>query len=524
MASASSSPIDGLSAPTGEGEVLIWPAAERLAQLVDENRRLIATTTARLLDRPLSDWRAVSASEPILFTGHQPAFYHPGVWAKNVVSTALAKQLDGQAVFLAVDSDAPDRLVLEWPTQTSDRYEVSRAAVLSALQGKSYEQFPPLSAAQCAEFATQISNGPAPDGNAPLRAFVTAFCDSPTVDYVSRWAAGMKAIDETVGANTPSIERVSDRFDFGRATSGRAAAFVGHLLVHAASFAAAYNGSLKAYRAAHGIRGDRHPIPDLLVTEEKIELPFWVLGRTESRRRLFVSQRGTASDVDVIWAGQESIGQVDRGRLQRDPRSALSDDLGAPRIRPRAVALTMYARLVACDLFIHGIGGAKYDQIADEIIRRFFGLEPPAYACASATMRLPLRRHTVTRDDERACRRRLRDVRYNPQRYLDGGAYMSTLGTLTGEREQAIALQERLRAESPWDHAARRAAYLAIRRANETLSSVMGDLPNELQREAARVSAALSENRIADHREWFVGLFPTTRLVELRERIVGSLT
>ena len=32
---------------------------------------------------------------------------------------------------------------------------------------------------------------------------------------------------------------------------------------------------------------------------------------------------------------------------------------------------------VLSDLFIHGIGGAKYDELTDEIIRRFFGIEPP---------------------------------------------------------------------------------------------------------------------------------------------------
>ncbi|HKQ47501.1 MAG TPA: hypothetical protein VJZ71_05495 [Phycisphaerae bacterium] len=522
MASASSSPIDDLAAPTGDAEHLIWPSPERLAQLVEENRSLLDGSSAKILNRTIGEWREPPGRGPVIFTGHQPAFYHPGVWAKNVVSTALARRLGGEAVFLAVDSDAPDRLELEWPVQDSGHYEIARAAVLPQLQGRSYEQLPPLSLGDCAAFATQVFNGVDHDGTTPLRAFLKSFGESQTADYVSRWAAGMQAIDQTVGAATPTIERVSDRFDTSRSTE--AAAFVGHLLIHADSFSSAYNGALQAYRAARGIRGDRHPIPDLLVTDERFELPFWVLGRTESRRRFFVSRSRTASDAVVLWAGQERIGDVDRAKVMNDPQNALGVDLGSPQIRPRALALTIYARILACDLFIHGIGGAKYDQIADEIIHRFFGIEPPAYACVSATMRLPLRRHAVTRDDERACRRRLRDLRYNPQRYLDGGPYAPMLDTLTREREQAIALQDRLRAESPTDHAARRAAFLAIRRANKTLSSAVGDLPHEFQKEAASVSAALSENRIAEHREWFMGLFPTARLVELQDSIVGSLS
>ena len=49
------------------------------------------------------------------------------------------------------------------------------------------------------------------------------------------------------------------------------------------------------------------------------------------------------------------------------------------RLRPRALITTMFARLVLSDIFIHGIGGAKYDQVTDAIVRRFFAVEPPEY-------------------------------------------------------------------------------------------------------------------------------------------------
>ena len=48
----------------------------------------------------------------------------------------------------------------------------------------------------------------------------------------------------------------------------------------------------------------------------------------------------------------------------------------------------MYARLVLSDLFLHGIGGAKYDQLTDLIIARFFGLQPPGFVTLSATVLL----------------------------------------------------------------------------------------------------------------------------------------
>lgn len=527
MALRTSTPIDALAAPPGDGEDLIWPAPGRLARLIEENRTDSASNSVNLLDRPMSTWRTASGQEPIIFTGHQPAFFHPGVWAKNVVATALAKRIGGRAVFLAVDSDAPDRLALEWPREKENHYENAAAALFPSLQGRCYEQFPPLSSSLRKAFMAQLGPEMTRDAKTPLPAFLSAFCgkESPNDkgDYISTWAAGMNAIDRTVDVSSPTIERVSDRFAVNRTAGDIAAiALVSHILLKAESFAAAYNGALADYRTARGIKGDRHPIPDLLVTAERIELPFWILG-TESRRRLFISRVPSTSDAIQLWAGSEAIGAVARKNLLRDPSTAMRDDLGSPQIRPRALALTIYSRLLACDLFIHGIGGAKYDQITDEIIRRFFGCKPPAYACISATMRLPLRRHPVTRDDEHLCRHRLRDLQYNPQRYVNGDADVPRLAAMIVERDQAISQSERLRIHHREDHAARRNAYHAIRRANGALLATAGNLPLEFQREAASISAALDQNRIVDNREWFIGLYPTSRLIELSDKLVRKL-
>ena len=60
------------------------------------------------------------------------------------------------------------------------------------------------------------------------------------------------------------------------------------------------------------------------------------------------------------------------------------------KIRSRALITTLWARLVLGDLFLHGIGGAKYDQLTDLLIERFFGLTPPGFMVLSATLHLPI--------------------------------------------------------------------------------------------------------------------------------------
>ena len=60
------------------------------------------------------------------------------------------------------------------------------------------------------------------------------------------------------------------------------------------------------------------------------------------------------------------------------------------KVRSRALTNTLFARLFLSDLFIHGIGGGKYDELTDDIIRRFYECEPPDFLVLSATRLLPL--------------------------------------------------------------------------------------------------------------------------------------
>ncbi len=60
------------------------------------------------------------------------------------------------------------------------------------------------------------------------------------------------------------------------------------------------------------------------------------------------------------------------------------------KLRPRALLTTLFARLLLGDQFVHGIGGAKYDQLTDALLERFCGVAPPAFITATATVRLPL--------------------------------------------------------------------------------------------------------------------------------------
>ena len=88
------------------------------------------------------------------------------------------------------------------------------------------------------------------------------------------------------------------------------------------------------------------------------------------------------------------------------------------RLRTRALTTTLFSRFLLGDLFIHGIGGAKYDELGDEIARRFFGIEPPGFLTLSMTLWLGLPADPATPADLAGVERGLRDLRFNPDRHL----------------------------------------------------------------------------------------------------------
>jgi hypothetical protein len=188
-------------------------------------------------------------------------------------------------------------------------------------------------------------------------------------------------------------------------------------------------------------------------------------------------------------------------------------------LRPRALALTLWIRLMLCDLFVHGIGGARYDQITERIIQDYFGLQPPEMLVVTATLRLALPVHGVGPGDVAAARRRLRDVIHNPV----PAAGAPSGGDLLLEKQRCIAESTRLRQQRSSDHAARRQVFNRIRALNGTLAGLSGGEQDEAQRCLQQVMAQDRSDRAARSREYFYGLMPMDRLRALRARLLAAI-
>ena len=109
------------------------------------------------------------------------------------------------------------------------------------------------------------------------------------------------------------------------------------------------------------------------------------------RRRLFAGRSGREvllSDRQGMEAGCRCGRDSDGGPAVEKLQEFRSRGV---KIRSRALITTLWARLVLGDLFLHGIGGAKYDQVTDLLIERFSGCRRRASWCCRrrCTCQLP---------------------------------------------------------------------------------------------------------------------------------------
>ncbi len=510
--------FQSLSTPQGDGETLIEPPAEELGGLVEQNRRRLAEIgDRRIHGRPLSDLRAVTRSMlagqrgdgVVVVTGHQPSFYHAGVWAKNIVAARLAQALGGAAVNLIVDNDAPKKTTLVVPHHRDGMLSAQDVPFAEYRVGLAFEQYHALDPAAGVRLVGEIRRALGEqayrDSAMPLMADALTD-DTHAQDLVDQVTAARKAVERRFGLEL--IER--------RVSQVWAGPVLLDMLLNAERFFACYNGALADFRKELGLRGTERPVPDLVERQGRFELPVWVYRHSRPRRRLFVRRD---DDTLTFYADDDDIGSVRAGDLtEGDAMSRLGAVLGW-RFRPRALTLTFWARLLLGDLFIHGIGGAKYDRITDQLMRRYLDIDPPEMACASATVRMPMERFPVDTDDLIAARRKVRDVHYNPQRYLS--AADDGVSERLKRRADAIAESDRLRADDPDNHEVRREVFHEIRRLNAELLSLDPGLADRMAEEVRRIERELAHNAVADYREYFFGLLPLSKLDRLADALPG---
>ncbi len=353
----------------------------------------------------------------VFLAGHQPQLIHPGVWFKNFALGRLAQLCGAVAVNLIIDSDTLKVTSVPVPGGT-----VSDPTIQCLVMDRHGEPLPyeerHVADRECfLQFGRRMAETVRELIPYPL-----------VVDYWPLVAERLRHTDILGACLAQARHRLEAQWGLNTlevpqsviCTSEAFCWFAAYLLAELPRFRQVHNEALGQYRRAHRIRTGAYPVPDLSAADQYLEAPLWIWTADNPRRRPLFCQKRHDSLLLTDGAGQtwalplKASGDVGPAaeRLRELARQGV-------RIRSRALLTTLWARLALGELFIHGIGGAKYDQATDLIIERFFGIPAPSIMVVSATLLLPVDRPAVTPDDLRQVSQKLRQLRYHPEKFID---------------------------------------------------------------------------------------------------------
>lgn len=525
-----------LRAPSTDGGLLATPSLDEIGPLLDANIQRPSSWDYDFQGRPLAAVRdltrreltaaarrflssqgvspsgpgsaaALDPSAPLIVTGHQPELFHPGVWVKNFAAAAMANQRGGVALNLIVDDDIPKSSSIRVPRVENGRTTFRRIE-FDRWEGEApYEELPVHDEALFASFGERVEKSLQGLIADPLiRDFwpQVAHYRETEVPLGLRMALGRRRLEASWGVSNLEIplSRVCQTEGFYW--------FACHLLAHLPRYLRIHNEALNEYRALYGIRSKNHPVTALARQGDWLEAPFWIWRAGGSRRRpLFVRQDKRAillriaDEDEPFWElplaeDREASPAVERLKeLEATPI----------RVRTRALTTTMFLRMLFGDLFIHGIGGAKYDELGDEITRRFMDFDPPGFLTMSMTAWLGLAVHSTSQSALTSIDQEIRSLIYNPDRHLvepmDNGQRELV------ERKAAVVARE------PEIARERLGRFREIRAINDALFPFVEGRIEELRRRRQKVAAQLAANRVARNREFSLVLHSRERLLEL---------
>lgn len=436
---------------------------------------------------------AAPSAGPIVLSGHQPELFHPGVWFKNFALDTLAEAAGGVGVHLIIDSDLCRSASILSPTGSLKTPRREPIAYDQRTATIPYEQRRLVDAAAFESFPSRVHEALAPFVAEPLVSELWQHANAVGCDCLAPLLSTPRhKIERSWGSQTLELpfSEVADSEGFRRLAA--------EMLLRAEQTAAAYNAALADYRLAHGLKNAAQPLPDLHRQDGWIEAPLWVWSDAAPTRRAIYSRPIGTTIRLTDREGWEVT-------LPDDPDSivqALAElRKRGVKVRSRALVTTLYGRLVLAELFLHGIGGAKYDQVTDRFAERLLGVRPPEHATMTATVRLPIEHDAPTEANRNELLQTLRDLEYHPERYAP-------------DSEAAAEKQRWVDTPKTPKNAAER--HAAITTANRTMAASLADHRREVEEQLATTAEDLRVASVLDSREHSFCLFPADNL---RERL-----
>lgn len=438
-------------------QIFFSPSADKIDSLLEENKRIFDHYSFKILNQPFKEIRGKSrkkvvekalsfskkfdldiggkidpAYQYIIQSGHQPVFFHPGIWIKNIFLSKLLKSpLPDKSLGLNIilDNDICKDLNLSLPVLSSNgNLKLEKVDFLSPTLTPNlpFEEYPCPSLELITKFSRNIIHrlkSLESENKNILNNFknYTRCMENSSCFCNQNYKRGN--LGEFLGLARrlyeQEIEPTYLEIPFSKiCDSDEFLSFFLEIIKNIKSFSKIYNNKLDEYRKLFKIRNRAQPSPNLMIKENLIEAPFWIWKEGDQRRKVFILR-----EKEGNYLYNDSYGKI--FLIEKDSLKSLSSlkiflKEKKLKIRPKALLSTLYNRLFISDLFIHGLGGAKYDLVTDEIIRYFFKVEPPHFLVVSCTLHLNFKSSSSASDSKiSALKKKIRDLEFNPERYVD---------------------------------------------------------------------------------------------------------
>ena len=444
-------------APQKNKQIFLSPSGDKISSLLEENKKIFSQYSFKILNQPFKEVRENSrkgivkealrfskkfdpdigekinpAYQCIIQSGHQPVFFHPGIWIKNIFLNELLKSpLPDKSLGLNIilDNDICKDLNLSLPVLSSNgNLKLEKVNFLSSALTPNlpFEEYPYPSLELISKFNRDIIHrlkSLESENKDILNNFKnfarclensSRFCNQNyTRGNLGEFLGLARRLYEK-GLEPAYLEipfsQICDSDEF--------LSFFLEITKNIESFSKIYNNKLDEYRKLFKIRNRAHPSPNLMIKENLIEIPFWIWREGDQRKKIFILREEEKNYLYNDSYGKIFLIEKDGVKSLFSLKTLLKER--KLKIRPKALLLTLYNRLFISDLFIHGLGGAKYDLVTDEIIREFFKVEPPHFLVASCTLHLNFKSSPGASDFKiSALKKKIRDLEFNPERYVD---------------------------------------------------------------------------------------------------------
>lgn len=327
----------GPSAPHDPAEVVIRPGVEAWAPALAAPRPDAAADRAAL---------GLPTDRPIVMSGHQCELWHPGILAKDLALREWAAHHRAAPAWVEVEQDSGTPWIIPYPTRDLARGRWRLGGSPTAPPDTPTGALPPVRAGDALPDDAHPACAP---GLIALRDALVRHAAEPTLARQFRaarndllaWAGDAPAPVWALGLHaTPRMRGAVDAMR----RDPRACV-------------AAFNDAARAHPDAR--------VSPLDLRAGRVELPLWWVRPGVARRRVYADELAALPPGDTT-----------------------RPDLGT--LAPRALLLTGVLRAGACDLFIHGLGGERYDRVTEQWIGVWLGWTLSPTAVVTATLRLPL--------------------------------------------------------------------------------------------------------------------------------------